>query len=259
MSDHPTTPDGRRSPWAPDAADTDPDATDIERTEVIPTLPEPEAHRTRAFPVQGRTGGGDPAGAPPARTWDPEPEPVPHQASWHQEADIARRDPRGSVEFDLQLARQKNRVGTDLGLLLLRLCSLPLILHGLAHLGDFGAFAASLADNPVGGTSPALVAGLVVAGQLALPVLLAVGLVTRLAALAQAVMMAAIHVVWVLASAPVLDPETMVLTSEASLAYAAISLPLVLAGAGRFSIDHAIGASGRERRAEKRAARQLGG
>ena len=53
----------------------------------------------------------------------------------------------------------------------------------------------------------------------------------------------------------VLDPVTGGLAQPAPLAYAALALPLVFTGAGRLSIDHALGADRRVRLAERRASR----
>ena len=56
---------------------------------------------------------------------------------------------------------------------------------------------------------------------------------------------------------PLLDPGTRTLVSEATLAYAALALPLVFTGPGRMSLDHGVTASSRERKVERRVAKRL--
>lgn len=172
------------------------------------------------------------------------------------ERDIARTDPRGTPDWDLQVSRMSNRPLTDAGLLVLRLCSLPLVLHGFYHLGSFGGLVDSLRGG-VGGVPPEAIAVGLVVGQLLLPPLLAVGFLTRVSALTQAGMMSVAYALLVLSGAGILDPATGALAGESVLAYAALALPLLFTGAGRFSIDHAVGASGRERRVERRVAKRL--
>lgn len=171
--------------------------------------------------------------------------------------DVARRDPRGTVDWDLQIARMNNRPLTDLGLLLLRLFSVPLLLHGLHKAGGYASFVESLRGNAIAGAAPELFGLAVVAGQIVLPVFIGLGLLTRLSGLAQAVMMAGIYAFWVLPIATVIDAQTGALSGEAALAYAALALPLFFTGAGRFSVDHLLGASGRQRRAERRVNKRL--
>ena len=134
-------------------------------------------------------------------------------------------------------AEQHGR-GLDFGLLLLRLGTLLLLPHGVAKAQDVGAFTDQVATNLVGGAAPEVVAWLVLAGQTALPVLLAVGLFTRPAAFLVAAMMAAI---WGLAIVTRLDYRALDasggLTGEAALLYVALALPLAFTGAGRWSLD----------------------
>lgn len=128
--------------------------------------------------------------------------------------------------------------GLDFGLLLLRLASLPLLAHGLHEAGDMAGFVDEVADHPLGAQSPEFLAWLLMLGQVALPVLLAVGLFTRPAAFLAAGMMAAIWALTVPLSvgyAP-LTPQGA-LTGEALLLYVGITLPLAFTGAGRWSLD----------------------
>lgn len=170
--------------------------------------------------------------------------------------DVAVRDHRGTTEWDLAMSRMNNKPLTDFGLLLLRLCSLPLPLHGVHKALDFGGFVNTLRGNAIGAMAPEIFGGLVVAGQIFLPILILVGLGTRLAGLLQAVMMGCVYAFFVLANNPLMDPKTGGLSGEAALAYAALALPLFFTGAGRFSLDHAMGGKSRERRAEKAIAKR---
>lgn len=230
-------------PTRPLPAWSAPDDPDAERTEVL-DLREP-APRQPPAPAGGH------APVPPVAHAAPAGPPT-------SAADVARRDPRGTPEWDLQMSRMANRPMTDLGLLLLRLCSLPMLLHGLHKAQDYPGLVETLRGNAVGTLAPEVFAGLVIAGQVLLPLLIAVGLLTRLSALAQAAMMACVYAFFVLASNPVLDPRTGGLSGEAALGYVAIALPLFFTGAGRLSLDHLLGARGRERRAEKRVLKRLG-
>lgn len=224
-----TTPDAERT-LAFDPVDPTPES---ERTRVIPTIPPPvhQASEPRVGPVRV---------PPPVAAADPGPT-----------------DPRGTVDWALQVSRLNNRPSTDVGLLVLRLLSLPLVLHGAANAMNFVGLVDAMQAHPWGALAPELFGGLVVAGQLGLPVLLAVGFGTRLAALAQALVMAGVWVLAVLPDGPLLDPQARTLASEVPLAYAALALPLLFTGPGRVSLDHAVTASSRERRVEKRVTKRL--
>ncbi|MGO0578088.1 DoxX family protein [Ornithinimicrobium panacihumi] len=128
--------------------------------------------------------------------------------------------------------------GLDFGLLLLRLTSLLLLPHGIAKASDMAAFTRAVDSNVIGAQAPELFAWLVMLGQVALPILLAVGLFTRPAAFLCAAMMSAI---WALAVASRLDytllSETGGLTGENALLFVALPLALAFTGAGRWSLD----------------------
>lgn len=230
----------------------DPDATsvwgaddpDVERTQVLDTRAFQAAPTPAPAPAAAPVPVAVPVAAPPA-----------YRPS---EGDVARRDHRGTVEWDLQVARANNRPSTDLGLLLLRLFSLPLVLRGLHKVLDHGAFIESLRANSFAAQAPELIGTLVIAGEIALPVLLAIGLATRLAGALQAAMVIGIFVLWTLAGGALFDPATGGLAGEPELLFAGLSLPLLFTGAGRISIDRVLTAAGRERRIEKRVARRIG-
>ena len=163
---------------------------------------------------------------------------------------------RDDAAYTLALARMQNRRLTDLGLLVLRLCALPLVLHGVQQLTHLGPAIAALRDAPLFGHAPDLSAVALGVAWVILPLLLAAGLFTRIAAAVQVALVAAVYASHLLGGIPVLDPSTGTLALEGTLAYGAVALPLVLTGAGRVSVDHVLGASRRERVADRRASRQ---
>lgn len=220
------------------------------------TLDDPDAERTQVLDTRAFQVTPTPMPAP-APALDPATAPMPAYRPV-PEADVARHDHRDTVEWDLQVARANNRPSTDLGLLVLRLFSLPLVLRGLHKVLDYGAFIESLRANSFAAQAPELIGTLVIAGEIALPVLIAIGLATRLAGALQAAMMIGIFVFWTLAGGALFDPGTGALAGEPELLFAGLSLPLLFTGAGRISLDRAVTASGRERRIEKRVAKRLG-
>lgn len=128
--------------------------------------------------------------------------------------------------------------GLDFGLLLLRLGLLLLLPHGIAKAADMPAFVRQVDANVLGGQAPEFFAWMIMIGQVALPVLVAVGLFTRPAAFLVA---ASLMTIWVLEVALRLDYVPLTaeggLTGEAALLYAALALPLAFTGAGRWSLD----------------------
>lgn len=128
--------------------------------------------------------------------------------------------------------------GVDLGLLLLRLGGLALVPHGLHKALDMPGFSREVAAHAVGAQAPDLIAWVVMLIQVALPLLVAVGLFTRPAAFVLASVMA---LIWVLVIVlplgyTVVGPDGA-LTGENALLYVALSLPLAFTGAGRWSVD----------------------
>lgn len=126
----------------------------------------------------------------------------------------------------------------DFGLLLFRLACLPMLLHGIHKAADMPGFTAVVADNVVGSQAPDFLAWAVMLGQVALPLLIVVGLFTRPAAFLLAGMMVAIWVLMVfLRPAFVPLDANGALTGEPAVLYAVLALPLVFTGAGRLSVD----------------------
>lgn len=157
-------------------------------------------------------------------------------APYHREVD----DPSVWDEDDYALTGpvEAHGRGVDFGLLLLRLATLTLVPHGLHKAFDMPAFTREVAGTFVGGQAPDVVAWVVMLGQVALPVLIAVGLFTRPAAFLVAAMMA---VIWALMVAARIDYVPLApdggLTGENALLYVALTLPLAFTGAGRWSVD----------------------
>lgn len=141
-------------------------------------------------------------------------------------------------EQDLTGREEVHSPGLDFGLLLLRLGLLLLLAHGVAKAVDMPAFVRQVESNVVGAQAPEFFAWMIMIGQVALPVLVAVGLFTRPAAFLVAASMATI---WILDIFLRLDyaPVTAEggLTGEAALLYVVVALPLAFTGAGRWSLD----------------------
>lgn len=139
---------------------------------------------------------------------------------------------------DVAAGAEAHGRGLGFGLLLLRLGLLLLLPHGIAKAADMPAFVRQVDANVVGSQAPEFFAWMIMIGQVALPVLVAVGLFTRPAAFLVAGSMATIWVLEVylrLGYTPL--TEDGALTGEAALLYVVLSLPLAFTGAGRWSLD----------------------
>lgn len=130
-----------------------------------------------------------------------------------------------------------NPAATDLGLLLLRLVfgGMLCIGHGLGKLQSFPAGADKFPD-PLG-VGHTLSMGAAIFGEVFCAAAVAVGLLTRLAAL-QVVFTMGVAAIVVHAGAPVFMPATG--AREPAVIYLTAFLVIVLAGPGRFSIDGLI-------------------
>lgn len=162
--------------------------------------------------------------------------PTPGDRRYHHEVD----DPLDWDGDDYALTGPVEAHGRslDLGLLFLRLAGLPLVLHGVAKAVDMPAYTQVVADNFVAGQAPDLFAWLVMLGQVALPLLIGLGLFTRPAAFLLTAMTAAgwVFLVYLGGGYRLLDGDGA-LTGEDALLYAGLALPLVFTGAGRWSVD----------------------
>ncbi len=143
-------------------------------------------------------------------------------------------------DWDAEVAAdpEMHNRGLDFGLLLLRLGLLLLLPHGVAKAVDMPAFVRQVDANVLGAQAPELFAWMIMIGQVALPVLVAVGLFTRPAAFLVAAAMATTWVLEVylrLGYVPLTDDGAP--TGEAALLYVVLTLPLAFTGAGRWSLD----------------------
>lgn len=161
------------------------------------------------------------------------PDEHPHAADQHYHREVY-----DDWEREVLAEEEQHGRSLDFGLLLLRLVTLLVLPHGLHKASDLPAFVRQVEANVVGGQAPELFAWLVMIGQVALPVLVAVGLFTRPAAFLVAAMMATIWVldVFLRSDYAPLAAEGA-LTGEPALLYLGLSLPLVFTGAGRWSLD----------------------
>lgn len=130
-----------------------------------------------------------------------------------------------------RIARSTDRQ-RDVGLLLLRLWfGLVLALgHGLPKLGKLDGFIAGVAK--MGLPLPSVMAYLAITAELLGGLMLAVGLLTRLAALPVIGTM--------LVAAFVTHASDPWMKKEFALAYAAAAVVLLVAGSGRYSLDHRL-------------------
>jgi putative oxidoreductase len=128
----------------------------------------------------------------------------------------------------------------SLGLLALRLGAGLLLpyLHGMDKLAGFAKEAATFPD-PLGIGSKLSMAG-TIGGELVFPILVAVGLATRLCAIPPAFTMG-------VAAFLVLDGDPMK-KKELALLYLIAFVALACVGAGRFSLDAMLGGSKRPKR-----------
>jgi putative oxidoreductase len=182
-----------------------------------------------------------------------------HRAETTADHDAQRDEPldaRRDAAAQLAIARGRNRMTTDIGLLILRVMNLVMFLHGLAKVIGYSGFRQSVAGNSFGALAPDLFAILVVAGQLALPIAIAFGLFTRIAGLLQAIMMAVIWVLFPLAGG-LISSQNGGINGESAYLFVAVGLTLFFTGPGRISLDQVIFGKGAERRATRRGAKKV--
>lgn len=127
----------------------------------------------------------------------------------------------------------------DFGLLLLRLATLPIFLHGWHKIHGFQGFVEFLGTAPVGELAPQFFGVLVVTGQLLLGVALTFGLFTRWSGLWLACMFAFI-ILAVNIPTNGLIGKTGGLSFEPSMFYFVPGLVLFFTGAGKFSLDRLL-------------------
>lgn len=161
---------------------------------------------------------------------------------------------RRRARTELELARANNRRLTDLGLLVVRLIPLLVLIHGIGKLNNYSGFRGMVSQTPIGQAAPDLVAVLQIAAEVALPVALLFGVLTRLSGLLLAISFGA---VWTFihflpnASTPITSESS--LQGEPAMAFALVGLALFLTGGGRFAIDRLVMRRRIQARAERRA------
>lgn len=131
----------------------------------------------------------------------------------------------------------------NFGILILRLFTLTLMLHGIHKATAYAGFEKFLETNVVAQVAPQLFGILVVAGQLLLGVGLAIGLGTRWCALWLAIMFGfiifAVNIPGAIAeNGSILAPSTGGIAFESSLYYFVPGLVLFFTGGGKFSVDY---------------------
>lgn len=129
----------------------------------------------------------------------------------------------------------------DAGLLVLRLGTIFIFLHGLHKASNPEGFLGMMSDHFIGGIAPNFLGWAVILGQLLLGFGIALGLGTRWCSLLLALMFAFIIFTVNIPFNGVISPETGGLSFESSLYYFIPAIVLVLTGGGRFSVDHILG------------------
>lgn len=147
--------------------------------------------------------------------------------------------PNGLIRF-LTLSSFANLGMRDIGLLVLRIGSLALMMHGLSKLSHYSGFIGMLKGNPVGSVAPDLFGFMVVAGQILLPIFLLLGLFTRWCGLLMAILFAFIIFAVNIPAKGMFDAKQGGFTFDASLFYLVPGLALFFLGAGRISVDHML-------------------
>lgn len=147
--------------------------------------------------------------------------------------------PISSTTSFLTLTRMSHSTAGEAGLVILRVISLCLLLHGFHKLHGFAAFRDGLSEVAVGSIAPTLIGSLVVFLQIVLPVLLFIGLFTRWSGLILAVMFAFIILAVNVPSAGWIGQQGG-LSFEAALLYFTIGIVLLFTGPGRYSVDRVL-------------------
>lgn len=136
----------------------------------------------------------------------------------------------------------------NIGILLLRVLPVVMVLHGISKLSGFSGFAAGLESRPVASIAPTFFALLIVAGELFLPIFIALGFFTRIAAFFESLMMLGIwifvDVYGAVSTGSGFITEHGGILGESALMYLFLALPLVFLGAGRYSLDAALAKKG---------------
>lgn len=150
----------------------------------------------------------------------------------------AKQPPGGAIGF-LTLSAMSQKSTRDIGLLILRVVSLCLILHGFHKLTGFSAFRDSLKEVTLGSLAPTPIGALVVCLQILLPVLLCLGLFTRWSGLVLAIMFGFIILAVNVPYSGWIGKQGG-LSFEAALLYFLIGAVLFFTGPGSYSVDRIL-------------------
>ncbi len=139
----------------------------------------------------------------------------------------------------LALPGMNNARMTEIGIIVLRLMALTMIMHGLKKASGYAGFIETVGLSSVGAAAPSVIGFLVVAGQIALPIALFLGLYTRISGLLLAVMMFGIAFFFnvPMAEGAWINPQTGGFTFESALLWLVIGLSLFFLGGGKYSVD----------------------
>lgn len=127
----------------------------------------------------------------------------------------------------------------DAGLLILRLATLSLFLHGWMKVQGVEGFTKYLNNVPVANLAPDFFSIVVIAGELLLGIALALGFLTRWSGLFLAGMFAFIVLAVNIPTNGIFDNHGG-FSFESSLFYFVPGLVLFLTGAGKYSLDYAL-------------------
>ncbi len=147
----------------------------------------------------------------------------------------------GFVKGFLTLRFMEPRWLRDVGLLLLRLATLPLILYGVHWLLNVSTFASVVGDSVVGQAAPYLFAWLTILAYLIVPILISLGLFTRWSGLILAVVFGVVIVTIDIPHKGIIGGDYNALTFESAYLYFVLGVSTFFLGAGRFSLDNVLG------------------
>lgn len=141
----------------------------------------------------------------------------------------------------LQLRFLDRALYRDLGLLFARIAGATLMLHGIFKLSHLSGTAEGFANLPMTSAAPTAFAAFTGVTQLLIGVLMLLGLFTRLAGLVGAGMFLYIIFLVNIPHGGFISPKTGGIAFEPALLFFTISVLVLFAGAGRFSLDHRLG------------------
>lgn len=142
----------------------------------------------------------------------------------------------------LQLRALDKESSRDIGLLVARVLSLALVLHGVNKIKNFDGTAGYFANVAIAHIAPKFFAVFTILIEILLPLLMLLGLFTRWTGIAGTIQFLFVIFAADIPAHGVIDQQTGGFTFEPSILYAALFAILALAGPGRYSLDYAMGA-----------------